>query len=464
MLPNGKYDILYDDSDTEAGVPRSRILLIDPKSGKAIPATPSGAQATVAGVPVGPSGPGGESPAPLVVGTRVEVNYRKSGNWFKGKVATMHDNGTFDVDYDDGDKEAGVVPAYVKVLGDGDKPIPSPGTAFSEQSGAASPGTKKAPPKADVKPTVLLLGGAGTGKSTLLSALGGQANPKPGKTMGFSQRKVQYGVDGVPYRVQFYDVAGSWPKKWPEYISEAHAIVYMLDAVADTEAHDKATAIFQDTLAQNAVHLAGKPMLLFANKVDGEGAREADQVLSPLMEALPPGFTAESIKRAGGSVHPQKHGGEQGSLDKAVEEGLDWLLRVVVKKYATLDQRVAEAKAEDERRRAQAELDRNKRVMTKILREKAFPTEGDPVECYEKDDALEFLAMESNLHDPEKPNHGLPEIAVGVAVLVGFQKVAMQMCGAMVCPISKKKKKLSWEQVLSYVKDRREDAGLEREV
>jgi len=189
-----------------------------------------------------------------------------------------------------------------------------------------------------------------------------------------------------------------------------------------------------------------------------------DAVITPWLENLPDGFSASSISQGGGSIHPQKHGGEKGSLDSAVEVGLDQLLSKVIKQYGALDERVAEAKKEDERRRAQAELDRNKRVMTKILREKAFPSEGEAVECYERDDALEFLAMESNLNDPEKPNHGLPEVAVQVAVLVGFQKVAMQMCGAMICPISKKKTKHTWEQVLDYVKDRREDAGLERET
>ena len=38
-------------------------------------------------------------------GDRVEANYHGNGKWYKGKISRKRLNGTYDVTYDDGDKE-----------------------------------------------------------------------------------------------------------------------------------------------------------------------------------------------------------------------------------------------------------------------------------------------------------------------------------------------------------------------
>jgi hypothetical protein len=38
----------------------------------------------------------------------VEANYRGKGKYYGGKISRVRLNGTFDVDYDDGEKEQGV--------------------------------------------------------------------------------------------------------------------------------------------------------------------------------------------------------------------------------------------------------------------------------------------------------------------------------------------------------------------
>jgi hypothetical protein len=55
---------------------------------------------------------------PLVVGERVEARYGGKGTWFRGTIAAVHEEQTFDVAYDDGDCECGVARLRVRRCGE----------------------------------------------------------------------------------------------------------------------------------------------------------------------------------------------------------------------------------------------------------------------------------------------------------------------------------------------------------
>ena len=44
----------------------------------------------------------------LEKGDKVMANYRNGGRWYPGKIARERMNGTYDVEYDDGDREQDV--------------------------------------------------------------------------------------------------------------------------------------------------------------------------------------------------------------------------------------------------------------------------------------------------------------------------------------------------------------------
>merc|ERR1719230_1505449 len=69
---DGTYDINYDDGDREMGVREADIQA------------------------------GGGS---LREGSRVEARYRGKSRWYPGKISRDHRNGSYDIDYDDGEKE-----------------------------------------------------------------------------------------------------------------------------------------------------------------------------------------------------------------------------------------------------------------------------------------------------------------------------------------------------------------------
>lgn len=61
------------------------------------------------------------SPATLAVGDKVEGRFRGGRRWFPGVIGRVNLDGTYNVDYDDGDKERGVKPEMVRRVGGGDR-------------------------------------------------------------------------------------------------------------------------------------------------------------------------------------------------------------------------------------------------------------------------------------------------------------------------------------------------------
>jgi hypothetical protein len=53
----------------------------------------------------------------IEVGSKIEGNYRGKGKWYTGKVTRDRRDGTFDVDYDDGESESRVDEALLRLLG-----------------------------------------------------------------------------------------------------------------------------------------------------------------------------------------------------------------------------------------------------------------------------------------------------------------------------------------------------------
>ncbi|CAM9249705.1 unnamed protein product, partial [Sphacelaria rigidula] len=85
------FDIAYDDGDKDTGLVAEHIRSSEPASPR------SGRKVSNAG-----------SELQLEVGDRVEGNYRGRGRYYKGRINSVHSDGTFDIDYDDGEKERGL--------------------------------------------------------------------------------------------------------------------------------------------------------------------------------------------------------------------------------------------------------------------------------------------------------------------------------------------------------------------
>jgi len=92
---DGTYDIDYDDGESELRVARNLIREQD--------------KAMSNRIPLGPD-------VPVHEGASVEGNYRGRGHWYRGIVSYLHDDGTVDVEYEDGEKEERIQREQIRLL------------------------------------------------------------------------------------------------------------------------------------------------------------------------------------------------------------------------------------------------------------------------------------------------------------------------------------------------------------
>jgi len=99
---DGTYDVLYEDGDNERKVKPEWVRAIEEESAKPKKDTEKNSD---------------EASAGLTAGTRVKAKYGGK-KWFKGKITRVNDDGTYDVLYEDGDRERGVKEKWVRPLED----------------------------------------------------------------------------------------------------------------------------------------------------------------------------------------------------------------------------------------------------------------------------------------------------------------------------------------------------------
>ncbi|CAN0506066.1 unnamed protein product, partial [Discosporangium mesarthrocarpum] len=83
---DGTFDINYDDGERERGLAVEHVKSLEPEHGER---STTGA-------------------SKLLEGDKVEANYRGKGRFYKGQISRVNLDGTFNIDYDDGEKERGV--------------------------------------------------------------------------------------------------------------------------------------------------------------------------------------------------------------------------------------------------------------------------------------------------------------------------------------------------------------------
>ncbi|POM77784.1 hypothetical protein PHPALM_4774 [Phytophthora palmivora] len=94
---NGTYDIDYDDGEKETGVAAELIRLVGKKSG----------------------GDSDDDPKQkkFKEGDKVEAQYKGKSRFYPGVISRCRLNGTYDIDYDDGEKETGVAAELIRLVG-----------------------------------------------------------------------------------------------------------------------------------------------------------------------------------------------------------------------------------------------------------------------------------------------------------------------------------------------------------
>lgn len=307
-------------------------------------------------------------------------------------------------------------------------------------------------PKAPLRNLQLaLLGMDNAGKSSILNALQGISDTKTRPTIGF--RPIAMMLDAET-RVRFYDLGGGAKIRdiWNQYYHDVHAVVYVIDS-SDAERMVESVQLFKATM-KNA-YLAGKPLLVFANKNDVAGAKSSEELATLLDLASPEYPTAKIVSCCAKEGLP---------LDAEIERTLGEVLSTVQSSYEQLNERVDADTKQKARDEARKRLERER----KVLRNKiacAFPDSVNPAfkpelppspeDSFTVDEGVTFLAAEIG-----EDAAGLPSVALDLARMVGYQRLALQIIGALKAPIKKSKDPMKWDEIYALVVELRTELGL----
>lgn len=316
-----------------------------------------------------------------------------------------------------------------------------------------------------------VMGLSGGGKTTILNFLEGKFDARVRPTVGFRPVSMSLSEE---VDVKFFDLGGGKKIReiWRDYYHDAHAVVYVIDGAAPEEELEDCLQVFFNTMKNPLI--IGKPVLVLINKQDLNEARSSEEwkkllVLRQEDFGMIEGFDIEkNVMFADCSSNPPNTEEEFQNFapDPRIEAALEKLFESVQKDYTTLQDRVIEDS------KVKAATDAKKRVARerKVLKNKiasAFHTivdpekfdtsliTPDPDNVFTMEEGLTFLAAEIG----EDPEDLLP-IARRICAGVGYQRLALQIVGALKAPISKKKVPMEWEEIQTLVFEVREELGL----
>lgn len=232
------------------------------------------------------------------------------------------------------------------------------------------------------KVTLVMVGLDNAGKTATVRGIQGD-NPKDvAPTVGFSKVDLKQGK----FEVTIFDLGGGKRIRgiWKNYYSESHGVVFVVDS-SDVQRIQET----RETMAEVLQHprIAGKPVLVLANKQDQEGAlAEADIIENLSLEKL------VNENKCLCQIEPCSAVlGYGKKVDKSIKKGLKWLLNNIAKDYEAITERVqkdtAEQRAlEEQDKKERAERVRRMREERERQEREEAEREGRPIQEEDPDD------------------------------------------------------------------------------
>nr|XP_040027078.1 ADP-ribosylation factor-like protein 13B isoform X2 [Gasterosteus aculeatus aculeatus] len=203
------------------------------------------------------------------------------------------------------------------------------------------------------KVTLVMVGLDNAGKTATVRGIQGDNPQDVAPTVGFSKVDLKQGK----FEVTIFDLGGGKRIRgiWKNYYSESHGVVFVVDS-SDVQRIQET----RETMAEVLQHprIAGKPVLVLANKQDQEGAlAEADIIENLSLEKL------VNENKCLCQIEPCSAVlGYGKKVDKSIKKGLKWLLNNIAKDYEAITERVQKDTAEQHAQEDQDREERKKRV------------------------------------------------------------------------------------------------------
>ncbi|XP_076159304.1 ADP-ribosylation factor-like protein 13B isoform X2 [Alosa pseudoharengus] len=233
------------------------------------------------------------------------------------------------------------------------------------------------------KVTLVMVGLDNAGKTATVRGIKGESPEDVAPTVGFSKVDLKQGK----FEVTIFDLGGGKRIRgiWKNYYSESYGVVFVVDS-SDTQRLQETRDTMEEVLRHPRI--AGKPVLVLANKQDRDGAlAEADIIEGLSLEKL------VNENKCLCQIEPCSAViGYGKKVDKSIKNGLNWLLSSIARDYEAITERVQRDTAEQKAQEEQDKKDRAERVR-RIREERArqereeAEREGRPLEEEEPDEA-----------------------------------------------------------------------------
>uniref|UniRef100_A0A3P9M9S8 ADP-ribosylation factor-like 13b n=1 Tax=Oryzias latipes TaxID=8090 RepID=A0A3P9M9S8_ORYLA len=219
------------------------------------------------------------------------------------------------------------------------------------------------------KVTLVMVGLDNAGKTATVRGIQGENPRDVAPTVGFSKVDLKQGK----FEVTIFDLGGGKRIRsiWKNYYSESHGVVFVVDS-SDVQRIQETREAMAEVLQHPRI--AGKPVLVLANKQDQEGAlAEADIIENLSLEKL------VNENKCLCQIEPCSAViGYGKKVDKSIKKGLSWLLNNIAKDYEAIAERVQKDTAEQRALEEQDKKERAERV--RRIREERERQEGEEAE------------------------------------------------------------------------------------
>ncbi|CAN9498080.1 unnamed protein product [Ophioblennius macclurei] len=241
------------------------------------------------------------------------------------------------------------------------------------------------------KVTLVMVGLDNAGKTAAVRGIQGENPQDVAPTVGFSKVDLKQGK----FEVTIFDLGGGKRIRgiWKNYYSESHGVVFVVDS-SDVQRIQETREAMAEVLQHPRI--AGKPVLVLANKQDREGAlAEADIIENLSLEKL------VNENKCLCQIEPCSAVlGYGKKVDKSIKKGLNWLLSNIAKDYEAITERVQKDTAEQRALEDQDKKERAERV--RKIREERERQEREEAER-EGQNAPDEELDEEDIQSPFQP-------------------------------------------------------------
>ncbi|XP_063592700.1 ADP-ribosylation factor-like protein 13B isoform X3 [Penaeus indicus] len=238
--------------------------------------------------------------------------------------------------------------------------------------------------------TLLLVGLDNAGKTTAAKGIVGDPVEDTAPTVGFAPEYLEYrGCE-----ITIYDLGGGSRIRpvWSKYFSEVHGVIFVVDS-SDPNRIQECRDVLSNLLSDRKV--AGKPVLVLANKQDVEGAMdEIDLVESLKIEQVVNKYKCPTRVETCSAITTRKE-----KPDKPIADGFRWLIDTIVVHYKEINKRV-DADMETERKLLEKEMEERRERIRKLRAER------------ERQEALRNQALAARNQAPGVPDSDDSDVVV----------------------------------------------------